>query len=51
MPTDEEQQAGESADGAFALGDRERSRGAGRAHGVGPVPKAQKVVLERVIVS
>ena len=34
----------------FAPGDRERPRGAGRAHGVGPVPKAQKVVLERLVV-
>lgn len=25
-------------------------RRAGRAHGVGPVPKAQKVVLERLVV-
>ena len=34
----------------FAPGDRERPRGAGRAHGVGPVPKAQKVVRERLVV-
>jgi hypothetical protein len=51
MPTDEEQlKQVNSLMVPFAPGDRERPRGAGRAHGVGPVPKAQKVVLERLVV-